>query len=113
MAATGVEVESLRRRRHRLRAGPLAEAREELSCELARGRVDQPAAELRDLAADVRLDRVGEDRGVGAIRAECDVGAALGETGNAALALAADRVGVRRVEIGQLDGSLEARLHRP
>ena len=32
--------------------------------ELARGGIDQPAAELGDLAADVGLDRVGQHRGV-------------------------------------------------
>ena len=40
----------------------LVEGRKELAGELLRGRGDQPAAELGDLAADIGLRRIVEDR---------------------------------------------------
>jgi hypothetical protein len=43
---------------------------------------------------------------------ERDVGAALGEAHRAALALAGDRVGFRRVDVGQLHLAAELRRHR-
>ena len=67
---------------------------------LARG-VDQPRAELGDLAADLRLHVVGQ-QGDGAVIGQRHLGAALGEAGDAALALAADAVAVRRIDVGQL-----------
>src|SRR6185437_14003236 len=42
-----------------------------------------------------------------------DIGAALGEAGDATLAFAADAVAVRRVDVGQLDLAVEAGGDRP
>ena len=77
-----------------------AKAGEELVGELLGGRIDQPRAELRELAADLRVDRVGRAR-VRAVGGEMHVRAALGEAGDAALAFAGDRVAFRRVDVGE------------
>src|SRR5271167_3975347 len=56
----------LRRRRlvgdrlFRFRRNDLAEAREEFASELARRRIDEPAAKLRELAADIGLRLVSQ-----------------------------------------------------
>ena len=76
------------------------------------GGVDQPRAELGDLAADLRFHVVGQQR-VGPVIGQRNLGAALGEAGDAALALARDGVAVRRVDVGQLDTAGEARGDRP
>src|SRR5262249_10075381 len=85
---------------------------EELTGELFRGRVDQPAAELRQLAADLCIDFVSEDRGVSAISGQLDRRSALGKAGGTTGAFAGDAVAVRRVEIGQRNLAAEGRLHR-
>ena len=87
-----VRVESAPFGRHR-RAHRLVEGREKLPGQLLRGRCDQPAAELGDLAADIGLGRIFEHRRVRPVLGQRHVGAALGETGDAALAFARDRVG--------------------
>src|SRR3712207_7949441 len=46
-------------------------------------------------------------------RSQPHLRAALGEAGDAALPLAADRVAVRRIEVGELNRPLEGRLHGP
>jgi hypothetical protein len=66
------------------------------------GAVDQALTKLRELAADLRLDRVDE-QGAAVLRFELDGRAAGGEARDAAVALAADLVAVRRIEIGQRD----------
>src|SRR3569833_1760300 len=89
----------------------LGEVREKFVRELLGGTVDQALAELGELAADLGLDIVGQQRAA-ILVAERDHGAALGETGNAALAFARDLVAVRRIEIAQGHLALEARRHR-
>src|SRR5215472_16349014 len=88
------------------------EAREELVCHSARDRVDKARADLRKLDADMRLEGIAQN-GLGALLVEIDLGAALGKPGSATAALTADRVALRRVEIGQDNLAAEGRLHRP
>src|SRR5437764_11370693 len=76
------------------------ESVEEIIGHLARRPVDQARADLRQLAADLRLDAVAQDSLV-ALVFERDFGAAFGETGDPALTLAGDRVALRRVQIGE------------
>src|SRR4051794_34241631 len=64
--------------------------------------LDQPRADLGQLAADVSLGGVAQDR-VGAILGQIHLGAALGETGSTALAFARDTVADGRIEIVQGD----------
>jgi hypothetical protein len=90
----------------------LGKVGKELGCKLARSRVDQPSAELRDLAADIRLNRIEQHGGIRTIFGELYIRAAFGKAGDAALAFAGDGVGVRRVEVRELDRSLEGRLDR-
>ena len=84
----------------------LADDRRELAEEVVGhllGRaLDQPRADLRQLAADVGLGVVAQD-GVGAVLGQVDLGAALGEAGGAALALAGDPVALGRVEVVEGD----------
>ena len=65
-----------------------------------RCRVDHAAAQLRQLAADLRLDLIGQDRLI-AVLAQAHDGAAARITGAASLALAGDAVAVRRVNVRQ------------
>ena len=74
---------------------------------LLAGGVDQAGAELGDLAADLGIDDVGQ-QGARAVIGRLHIGAALGEAGDAALALAGDTVGVGRIEVGQLNLAVEA-----
>src|SRR5665213_3834634 len=69
--------------------------------------VDQPLAELGELAADLGLDIVGQQRAA-VLVGQRHRGAALGEAGDTALALARDLVAVGRVEIAQRNLALEA-----
>src|ERR1035437_4456170 len=73
--------------------------------------VDQALAELGELAADLRLDIVGE-QGAAVLFGQRDRGAALGEAGDPTVALARNLVTVGRVEIGQVHLAFEARFHR-
>jgi hypothetical protein len=78
---------------------------------LPRGGIDQPAADLRQLAADLGIDVVDE------LRLAIDVlqphfGPALGEAGCAAGALARDEIALRRVELAQPHVAGEIGLHR-
>src|ERR1700720_1890449 len=95
------------RRERKLRG----EFREELVGELLGGAVDEALAELGELAADLGLDVVGQERAA-ILVGERDRRAALGETGNAAVAFARDAIAVGRVEIGEANFAFEARLHR-
>src|SRR5262249_38086432 len=96
----------------RARVHRLDEFVEEIVGHLARGAVDQPGADLRQFPADLSLDAVAQHR-VAAVLVERDFGATLGKAGDAALALAGDRVAVGRVEIGQRDLAGEGRRYRP
>ena len=60
-----------------------AEFLEEIAREFLGRRIDQTPAELGELAADLRIDRVSQDCGF-TIRFECDFRAAFGKTGSAA-----------------------------
>ena len=71
------------------------EAPEEVFGHLAGDRVDQARADLRQLAADMRLDGISQ-YGCGVILGEVDLGAALGETGDAAGTFPGDRIALRR-----------------
>src|SRR6202451_3409862 len=88
------------------------EIAEEIVGHFLGGAVDQALAELRKLAADLRLDVVGQQRAA-VLGRKLHRGAALGKAGDAALALAGNLVAVRRIDIGQRDAAFEFRLHRP
>src|ERR1700749_1812065 len=90
----------------------LCEIREKLVGQLLGRAVDQTLAELGQLAADLRLDVVAQKRAA-VLVGERHGGAALGEAGYPALALAGDLVAVGRIEIAERNLALEARRHRP
>src|SRR5262249_57357937 len=73
--------------------------------------VGEALSELGALAADRRLDVIGEQR-AGVVVGERHLGAAFGEAGDAALAFAGDAVAVRRIEVGEPDLAFPARLDR-
>src|ERR1700751_2644050 len=89
----------------------LYEIGEELVGQFLGRAVDQALAELGQLAADLRLDVIAEQRAA-ILVGEPHGGAALGKAGHAALAFARDLVAVGRVEIAQSDLALEARRDR-
>src|SRR5207249_4174302 len=105
------EPQSLRSRRA-LGAHYADKAAEEFVGHLARGGVDKARADLRQLAPDLTLGAVAQHR-LAALFCEFDRGAALGEAGDPAGALAGDRVSRRRIEVGERDLAGEARFHRP
>ena len=94
-----------------LAADLVGEGGEELVGHLLGGGVDQAGADLGELAADLGLGGVGEQRHA-VVVGQRHVGAALGEAGDAALAFAADGVAIGRIEIGQRDVALEGRRDR-
>ena len=74
--------------------------------------VDETRAELGDLAADIRLDVVVQQRSAGGV-CERHFRPALGEAGDAALALALDGVADERRKVGELHLASEGRRNRP
>src|SRR5262245_13322255 len=92
---------------HRLR-----ELGEEIVGRLLGRTVDQALPELGELAADLRLHVIGEQRAA-VLVGERHLGAALGEARDTALAFAGDAVAVGRIEIGEAHLALPARLDRP
>ena len=82
------------------------EFREEIVGHFLGRAVDQPLAELGELAADLRLDIIGQQRAA-ILVGQSDTRAALGEAGDAAVALAGNLVAVGRIEIGELDLAFE------
>src|ERR1700682_2135866 len=90
----------------------LGEIREKLIGQFLGRTVDQPLAELGELAADLSLDVVGQ-QSAALLFSQCHRRATLGEAGDTALALAGNLVTIRRVEIAQRDPALEAGRHRP
>src|SRR5262249_40100663 len=86
---------------------------EELLGKFAGAAVDEPAPELGDLATDLRVDVVIEPRCSALGIRQPHVGSALGEAGDAALALAGDAVAVRRIDVGEVDLAFETCAHRP
>src|SRR5260221_9811219 len=107
MSPSGVEQPQPDRAGYDLSLYRLGEIGEEFVGQLLGRAVDQALAELGQLAADLRLDVVAEQRAA-VLVGERDGGAALGESGDAALALARDPVAVRRVEIAEHHLALEA-----
>ena len=98
----------------RLRGDRIGKAREEIVRELLRRAVDEPRADLRDLAADLRVHRVGQRRRRAVLgRGERDLRLALGEAGRPALPVERQRVAVRRVDVGELHAAREFRRHGP
>src|SRR5215467_264813 len=87
------------------------EFREEVVGGLLRRAVDEALAELGELAADLRLDVIGQQRAA-VLVGERHLGAAFGKAGDAALAFAGDAVAVRRIEVGEPDLAFPARLDR-
>src|SRR5262249_60942027 len=75
------------------------------------GGVEGGLAELSELAADLRLDVVGEQRAAIPV-GQRHLGIALGEAGDTPLALAGDAVAVGRVEVEEPHLSLPPRLDR-
>src|ERR1700721_2962169 len=73
--------------------------------------VDQPLPELGELATDLSLDIIAQ-QGAAVLLGQRHRGAALGEAGDDALALAGDSVAVGRIEIAQGDLALEAGRYR-
>ena len=73
------------------------EGLEEVVGDLAGGGIDQARADLRHLAADLGAGVVAQPGGGVALGRERDVGRALAEAGDAALAVEVDRVAGRRV----------------
>src|SRR3954454_15254044 len=74
----------------------LGEIGEEFVGQLLGRPVDQALPELRQFAADLRLDIVAQ-QGAAVLFGQPHRGAALGETGDPALAFARDPVAIRRV----------------
>jgi hypothetical protein len=64
-------------------------------------------AELRQLAADLRIDLVMQDRFILAGSFESDRGSPLGKARDAARTFAGNPVSVRRIEIAQRNGAAE------
>src|ERR1700676_1424677 len=85
----------------------LGEIREKFIGQFLGRTVDQPLPELRQLAADLRLDIIRQQRAA-ILVGQSHRGTALGKARNPALAFARDLVAVRRVEIAQRDPALEA-----
>src|SRR5690606_38829842 len=72
--------------------------------------VDEARTKLGDLAPHISLDIVDEARATVFSGFETDRSPAFGEAGNAALALTADLVTVRSVDVAQSDFAFEARI---
>src|SRR5450759_5001069 len=83
----------------------LGEIREKFIGQFLGRTVDQTLTELGQLAANLRLDVVGQQRAA-VLFGQCHRGATLGEPGDTALAFARDPVAVGRIEIAQRDLSL-------
>src|SRR5258708_21679414 len=74
--------------------------------------VDQPLPELGELATDLRLDIVGQQR-TAVLLGQPHRRAALGEAGDTALAFTRYLVAVGRIEIAQRHAPLEPGRHQP
>src|SRR5215467_897142 len=94
----------------RLRHGS-SELDEEVVGGLLRRAVDEALAKLGELAADLRLHVIGEQRAA-VLVTERHLGAAFGKAGHPALPFAGNAVAVRRIEVGEADLALPARLDR-
>src|SRR5258708_1484683 len=95
----------------RLALHRLGEIRKKLIGQFLGRTVDQPLPELGELAADLRLDIIGQQR-TAILVGQSYRRATLGEPGDAALALARYLVAIGRIEITEHDPALEAGRHR-
>src|ERR1700754_1789428 len=111
-ARSGLSNLNRNRTRYDLTLYRLGEVGEEFVGQFLGRSVDQALAELGQLAADLRLDIITQERAA-VLVGERHGGAALGEAGDAPLAFARDLVAIGRIEITQGDLALEARRHRP
>src|SRR5262245_36143844 len=84
---------------------------EEIIGGLLRRAVDEALPELGELAADLRLHVIGEKR-TAVLLGERHLGAAFGKAGNAPFPLAGNAIAVRRIEVGEANLALPARLDR-
>jgi len=89
----------------------ILESCKELVGQFAGHTTHKPGAKLGKLATNLCIDLVGE-RGAVFMGRQLHPGAALGKTGRAALALAADPVAVGRIDFINGDHAVECRPHR-
>src|SRR6267378_3043899 len=94
-----------------VRSDVLVEIPEEVVGDFFRRRVDQARADLRQLAAYVRLYIIGK-LGMVILRSQPHLRAALGEARRPALALEGNRVGAGRVDVRERQPALELGAHR-
>src|SRR4051794_286353 len=87
----------------------LGEIGEEIVGDFFRRAIDQPLAELRQLAADLRFDVVAQQRAA-ILVGQRDRRAAFGKAGDAAVALPGNLIAIGWIEVGEIDDALEARL---
>src|SRR6267143_6364266 len=95
----------------RLALHRLGEIRKKLIGQFLGRTVDQPLPELGELAADLRLDVIGQQR-TAILVGQSYRRAALAEPADSALALARYLVAIGRIEITERDPALEAGRHR-
>src|SRR5262245_1814769 len=84
---------------------------EEIIGGLLRRTVDEALPKLGELAADLRLDVIGEKRAA-VLVGERHLGAAFGKAGHPALPFAGNAIATRRIEVGEADLALPACLDR-
>src|SRR6267378_6345424 len=96
----------------RLALHRLGEIRKKLIGQFLGRTVDQPLPELGELAADLRLDIVSQERAA-ILVGQSHRRAALGEAGDTALAFARYLVAIGWIEIAQRHPPLEPGRHRP
>src|SRR6476660_3452694 len=90
----------------------LGEIGEKLISQFLGRTVDETLTELGELAADLRLDVVGQQSAT-VLFGQCHCRTALGEPCDTALAFARDLVAVGWIEIAERNPPLEAGRHRP
>src|SRR5215469_13753753 len=96
----------------RLRVHCIGKIREKIVGDFFGRAIDQTLTELRQLAADLGVDVVGQKRAA-IFRRELDRSAALGKAGNPTVPLSGNLIAVRRIEIGQRDPAFEFCFDRP
>src|SRR6516225_12006714 len=84
---------------------------EEIVGGFLRRAVDKTLPELGELAADLRLYVIGQERAA-IVVGERYLGAAFGKAGNAPFAFAGNAIAVGWIEVGETDLALPARLDR-
>src|SRR6516225_2802116 len=94
------------RRLCRLRVHRIGKIREKIVGDFFGRAIDQTLTELRQLAANLGVDVVGQKRAA-IFRRELDGSAALGKAGNPAITLSGNLITVGRIKIGQRDPAFE------